>query len=63
MHNFKIVFKPTVYNEIQEVIDYYNLLVVGLGERFFESLSSKLNSLKTNLFYQVRYNGTRMATL
>jgi plasmid stabilization system protein ParE len=63
MQDFTLVFKPSVYAEIQEAVDYYNLQSEGLGERFFQALTAKLENLKTNSFYQVRYKNTRMTTI
>lgn len=54
MTPFEVIFKPSVYFEIQEIIDYYNLKSKGLGKRFLQLLSRKIEDLKLNPFYQVR---------
>lgn len=57
---FKILRHPEVKNDLQEAIDYYNDKKEGLGNVFYLSAKSHLESLKHDaLLYEVRFEDTR----
>lgn len=52
---FKVVIEPRAILDIQEAVDYYDSRQVGLGEYFYETLDSHIETLKINPFFQVKY--------
>ncbi len=54
--NFKIKIDKEALQDIQEITDWYNNQVVGLGSRFQRQIKSQINSLKINPFInKIRY--------
>jgi hypothetical protein len=49
--NFLIQLEPDVFNDVQEAILYYDKQQIGLGIRFFQSVSSAIETLSLNPFY------------
>lgn len=43
---FKIVFEPSVYNEIENAISYYESKQLGLGKEFFNYLEGYFKTLE-----------------
>jgi len=60
---FTIKIQPEVRSDIQEGVDWYNEQQNGLGTQFFTSVQVHLNKLKSNPFYQVRYDDVRCMPL
>lgn len=62
--NFKVIYNPDIYKDIQQAIDWYNEQQSGLGLRFYKILNKRLNSLKTDaLLYTIRYDDIRCLPL
>jgi hypothetical protein len=57
--NFLIQLEPDVFNDVQEAILYYDKQQIGLGIRFFQSVSSAIETLSLNPFYQIKYDNVR----
>jgi hypothetical protein len=53
---FTIKIEPEAKQDIQEGIDWYNEQQLGLGKDFHRTVKRYLNKIKTNPFYQVRYD-------
>jgi toxin ParE1/3/4 len=53
---FKIKVDPEALDDIQENINWYNSQQPGLGKRFHKEVKSYFNKLKSNPFFQVRYD-------
>lgn len=53
---FSIKSEPEAQEDIQEGIDWYNKIQPGLGRRFHLEVKSKILKLKTNPFFQIRYD-------
>lgn len=49
--------------DIQQGIDWYNQRQQGLGKEFLAEVKASINSLKTNPFYQLRYDEVRCLPL
>jgi len=54
--SFKIKIEPEVVEDIQNGIIWYNKQQAGLGKKFLSEIKYHINLLKTNPFYQIRYN-------
>jgi len=53
---FKIKTEPEAYDDIQDGIDWYNNQNPGLGRKFHSEVKAHIKKLKTNPFFQVRYD-------
>lgn len=53
---FKIRVEPEALEDIQEGIQWYNEQKSGLGKKFHIQVKTYFNKLKTNPFFQIRYN-------
>jgi toxin ParE1/3/4 len=60
---FSLKVEPLAAIDIQEEINYYNSKQAGLGKRFHKELKSYLKSLKSNPFFQIRYDNIRCLPL
>lgn len=56
---YNIKLDPEVSFDIQNAIDYYNKIDDKLGERFKLVLSTYIDYLISNPFYQIRYDNIR----
>jgi hypothetical protein len=56
---FTLEFHPLVDRDVQEAITYYNSKKEGLGSIFYKALKVRYKSLKTNPFFQIRYQNIR----
>lgn len=56
---FRIVIDEDVRTDIQESIDWYNEQKQGLGKQFFTQVNTTINRLKSNPFFQIRYDNVR----
>ncbi len=52
--SFKI--EPEAYQDTQDGIDWYNKQQRGLGRKFHLEVKAYINKLKTNPFFQIRYD-------
>lgn len=60
MAKYKIIVEPDALQDIQEVTDWYNEQLKGLGSRFQKQAVKQINSLKGNpLGYAIRYAEVR----
>tara|TARA_R110000868_G_scaffold390176_1_gene659746 strand:+ start:1442 stop:1738 length:297 start_codon:yes stop_codon:yes gene_type:complete len=53
---YKIKTEPEAHDDIQEGIDWYNEQKPGLGRKFHAEVKAYFKKLKTNPFFQVRYD-------
>jgi toxin ParE1/3/4 len=60
---FKIKTEPEAHQDIQEGIDWYNKQQPGLGRKFHAAVKASFKSLKTNPFFQARYDNVRCLPL
>lgn len=56
---FRIFIDEDVRTDIQESIDWYNEQKQGLGKQFFTQVKATINRLKSNPFFQIRYDDVR----
>jgi plasmid stabilization system protein ParE len=63
MHYFKVLIRDNAFDDLQEIIDYYNSRQDGLGKRFFDLFQHALEILKINPFFQVRFDAIRSIPL
>lgn len=63
MSSFKISISESAKNDILKAIDYYDDKVVGLGKKFSNEVKSKIKTLKTIPFFQIRYDNIRCMPL
>ena len=56
---YKLKIEPEVILDIQEAIDYYNFQQTSLGKRFYKAVIQKFTILRSNPFFEVRYNNVR----
>lgn len=60
---YKIKIEASALDDIQEGIDWYNEQQSGLGRKFLSDVKASFNALKTNPFFQVRYDEVRCLPL
>ena len=53
---FKLFIEPLAKVDIQSQINYYNSKQKGLGKRFHNEVKTRFSSIKSNPFYQIRYD-------
>jgi toxin ParE1/3/4 len=58
-----IKIEADALQDIQQGINYYNELQPGLGRTFLADVKASFKSLKTNPFFQVRYDEVRCLPL
>ena len=56
---FDIVFEKRAEFDIQQAVDYYDTQQIGLGEKFWLSVSKHISSISKNPFFQIRYSNVR----
>ena len=56
---FRILIDEDVRTDIQESIDWYNEQKHGLGKQFYTQVKATINRLKSNPFFQIRYDDVR----
>jgi hypothetical protein len=61
--NFEIIILSRAEIEIDEISDYYESIVEGLGFRFYFELRSYIDTLHTYPFFQNRYDTIRILPL
>jgi toxin ParE1/3/4 len=60
---FKIKIEPAAKRDVQKEINYYNSKQNGLGKKFYAEVNVFFKTIKTNPFYQVRYDDVRCLPL
>ncbi len=61
--SFKVLIEPEAIQDIQQGIDWYNQQQGGLGRGFHTEIKIAFEKLKSNPFYQVRYDDVRCLPL
>lgn len=56
---YVLKIEPEAREDIQEAVDWYNDQLSGLGKEFHSTVKAYLNDLRSNPFFQVRYEGVR----
>lgn len=56
MMGFEIFIEPEVYQDIQQIADWYNLQGENLGYRFCQEVDKTLKNIQTKPYFQVRYD-------
>ena len=59
MKSYKIQADPRVKLDLQEAMDFLKSRRKGLDAKFISDYKSSLKTLKTNPFFEVRYDGIR----
>lgn len=63
MKSYKIQADPRVKLDLQEAMDFLKSRRKGLDAKFISDYKSSLKTLKTNPFFEVRYDGIRCLPL
>jgi mRNA-degrading endonuclease RelE of RelBE toxin-antitoxin system len=63
LKNYKIQADPRVKLDLQEAIEFLKSRRKGLDAKFLADYKSSLKTLKTNPFFEVRYDGIRCLPL
>lgn len=61
--DFTIRIEPEAGEDIQEGIDWYNEQQTGLGKEFHAAVKAHFQKLRTNPFYQIRYENVHCLPL
>ncbi|WP_417613108.1 type II toxin-antitoxin system RelE/ParE family toxin [Owenweeksia hongkongensis] len=61
--SFSIKIDPEAIEDIQNGIDWYNEQQKGLGRKFHREVKLAFKSIKSNPFFQVRYDRVRCLPL
>jgi len=59
LKSYKIQADPRVKLDLQEAMDFLESRRKGLDAKFISDYKSSLKTLKTNPFFEVRYDGIR----
>ena len=57
--SFTIKIEPEALEDIQESIDWYNEQQPGLGHEFHSDVKATFKKIKSNPYFQVRYDNVR----
>ncbi len=57
--SYKIKIEPEVYEDIQEGVTWHNQQETGLGNRLHSVIKAAFEKLKTNPYFQIRYDNVR----
>ena len=60
---YDIVFQSRAIFEIQNSIDYYDELLVGLGQEFYSELFEYIDAIVVNPFYKIHSENIRALPL
>lgn len=63
MNSWKVIYSKEAENHIKQAVEYYNNKSEGLGSRFYEKIKVADIKLKSNPYFQVRYNIIRCLPL
>jgi len=61
--SYKIQIEPEAHLDIQEGINWYNSKQKGLGKRYHNEVINYFEALKTNPFYEIKYDTIRCLPL
>jgi len=61
--SYKINIEPVAHIDIQAGISWYNSKQNGLGKRFHKEVTDYIKALKTNPFYEIKYDSIRCLPL
>jgi hypothetical protein len=57
---FKVEFNPDFFNDLIQVVDWYNERQAGLGDRFLKNVKNQTGKLSTSaLHFAVKYDDIR----
>lgn len=57
--SYQVLVDKKAIIEIEDAYDYYENKLIGLGDRFQDSLDEHFNLLTKNPFFQIRYDIVR----
>ena len=57
--SFTIKIEPEALKDIQESIDWYNEQQPGVGHEFHSDVKATFKKIKSNPYFQVRYDNVR----
>jgi len=60
---YKIKVEPEALQDIQDGIDWYNEQQTGLGRKFHTEVKTFFKKLRSNPFFQIRYDEVRCIPL
>lgn len=63
MKTFNVKIEPEAIQDIQDAIHWYNNQQDGLGGQFYSQVLDRIESLRQNPFYQIRYKNVRCVNL
>lgn len=64
MKKYEIVFSPKALNDMEEAVEYYNRVSLGLGNRFLTDFNVIYKAIDLNPFFaSVKYDDVRCAGL
>ena len=63
LNNFELNIQNRAEIEINEISDYYESLVEGLGTKFYIEVSNYIETLKSFPFFEKRYSAIRILPL
>lgn len=62
MKRFEVLFSPQALTDIEEAVDYYNKISLGLGNRFLTEFERTYKAISLNPFFaSVKYGQVRCA--
>ena len=61
MTHYKTIVKPSVYDDLELICEYYDSLkIIGLTQRFLEDYSDTLDRLSIFPKYEIKYDNIRL---
>jgi hypothetical protein len=60
---FKIVVTQKALADTSEGIDWYEKQSKGLGKRFYQTIQKRYKIIRSNPYFQIRYEGVRCLPL
>ena len=60
MKDFNIVLFDDAISDMQNGLEYYKNISPAIAKKFYTAVKNTFAELKTNPFYQVRYDNVRM---
>jgi toxin ParE1/3/4 len=56
---YSVVIEPRALFDIQDAINYYDDIKIGLGEVFYDIVNEYIDAIAINPFYQIKYKDYR----
>jgi hypothetical protein len=53
--DYQLKLEPQAYSDIQDAIRYYESKQIGLGKRFYNTVSKSFETIKVTPFFQIKY--------